>query len=73
MAVSENKFLSLLFAEGRVLDNLKFFPGPDCVAADQLFEAGNAAIKAALAAGEGDDIPQDGREIVSIGDYVQSL
>ncbi|ANV24381.1 hypothetical protein [Agrobacterium pusense] len=73
MTVSDTKFLSLLFAEGRVLDNLKFFPGPDCVSADQLFEAGEAAIKAALAADSGDDIPGDGRESISIGEYVQSL
>ncbi len=70
MTESENKFLSLLFAEGRVLDNLKFFPGPDCASADQLFDAGFAAIEAALADTGGDNVPSDGRQVVSIGDYV---
>lgn len=73
MTASENKFLSLLFEEGRVLDNLKFFPGPDCASAEQLFEAGDAAIKAALAGGSGDDIPADGRKVVSIVDYARAF
>ncbi|SCB33889.1 hypothetical protein [Rhizobium lusitanum] len=73
MIASDNKFLSLLFEEGRVLDNLKFFPGPDCASAEQLFEAGSAAIQAALAGESGDDIPSDGREVVSIVDYARSF
>ncbi len=73
MTESETKFLSLLFAEGRVVDNLKFFPGPDCKTADQLFEAGRAAIAAALGAEAGDNIPANGREVVAIGDYAQGF
>lgn len=73
MSASEKEFLSLLFEEGRVLDNLKFFPGPDCASADQLFEAATLAIRAALVDANGDNIPANGRETIAIGDYVQNL
>lgn len=73
MAESKEEFLSLLFEEGRVLTNLKFFPGPDCASADQLFEAATAAIRTALDADGGDLIPAAGSKSIAIADYVSSL
>ena len=68
MNTSEKKFLSLLFEEGLVLENLKFFPGAMCSEPEQLFEAGYEMISRALA-GEGMEvIPVSGAESRAIGD-----
>jgi hypothetical protein len=73
MSESENRLLSLLFEEGRVLKNLKFFPGPECSSADQLFDAAHAAISAGLRAGEEDMIPVESVKAQSIGELVNSF
>lgn len=72
MSESEKRLLSLLFEEGRALKNLKFFPGPECSSADQLFEAAGVAIDTGLRAGDEDMIPGDGGKSVSIGELVSS-
>jgi len=73
MSESENRLLSLLFEEGRVLKNLKFFPGPECSSSDELFDAAHAAISAGLKLGNEDMIPADGVKTRSIGELVNSF
>ena len=73
MSESEKRLLSLLFEEGRVLENLKFFPGPNCTSEEQLFEAAHDAIKMALADKGGDRIPVEKRKPIAIGDFVNSI
>ena len=55
MNTSEKKFLSLLFEEGLVLENLKFFPGESCSSADELCDAAYEMISRALK-GEGEGV-----------------
>lgn len=73
MSKSEQALLSLLFEEGRVLENLKFFPGDNCTSEEDLFDAAHSFIRAALD-GEGTtDIPVTTVKSVAIGDLVQAL
>lgn len=73
MAKSENQLLSLLFEDGRVLENIKFFPGEKCASSEELFGAAYNAI-AAVVDGKGIDvIPADGAKKLSIGELVSSL
>jgi hypothetical protein len=68
MSASEKKFLSLLFEEGLVLENLKFFPGDKCSSPDQLFEAGFDMISRALSGEGAEVIPVSNVESRAIGD-----
>jgi len=73
MTTSENKLLSLLFEDGRVLENIKFFPGDKCASAEELFEDAHEAIRQSLSAGCPSVIPADGAKKMSIGDIVSSI
>lgn len=73
MSASEDRLLSLLFEEGRVLVNLKFFPGEECHTADELFDAAHEQITASLQ-GEGLGlIPGIDGKKVAISDLVKSI
>lgn len=73
MSKSEDRLLSLLFQEGRELKNLKFFPGPECASADDLYNAAGAAISAALQIDDGDMIPVGNGKSISIADFAANL
>lgn len=58
---------SLLFEEGRKLENVKFFPGDDRgLSATKLCEAADAALRAAFDGGLIDEPPRSGREKTTI-------
>ncbi|MEE9388529.1 MAG: hypothetical protein V3U96_07950 [Paracoccaceae bacterium] len=58
---------SLLFEEGRQLENIKFFPGTDRgLTAEKLCNAADKAIRSALDKGPIDVVPHTGREKTSI-------
>lgn len=73
MSESENKLLSLLFHEGRELNNLKFFPGPDCGSSDQMYDAACEAINTAMKIDDGNMIPVGRADPTSIADFVSRL
>lgn len=58
---------SLLFEEGRQLENFKFFPGTRVdVTAAELCQAADVAVRSAIVGGLTDTAPQTGREKSSI-------
>ena len=73
MSKSEKRLLSLLFEEGRVLDNLKFFPGEECASSDELFDAAYDAISATMSGKSEFIVPEDGADKKAIGELVNSL
>lgn len=73
MSTSEKEFLSLLFEEGTVLENLKFFPGEDCSSREELCAAAHDLISRALA-GEGEGlVPVSGVAQKAIGDLAAAF
>lgn len=73
MTVSEDRLLSLLFEEGRVLDNLKFFPGEECASSEELFDEAFFAISEVLSGKSKSVVPMAGNEKLSHADFVASL
>lgn len=67
---AEQRLLTLLFEEGRVLENLKFFPGDECTSADDLFGAAYEAIRMTLDGNSVSAIPSCGAPVVAIGDAI---
>lgn len=68
------KLHSLLFEEGRGLENIKFFPGTDRgLTPDQMCEAAQAAIHAALARGPHDNPPTSGRKKTSLASMISDM
>jgi hypothetical protein len=62
--------VSLLFTEGRKLENLKFFPGTDRgLTAERMCAAAANAFATALAGGLVDNPPTSGRKKASLTDY----
>lgn len=66
----KQKLLSLLFKEGRELQNIKFFPGTDRgLTADRMCAAAASAIDSAINGGLVDNPPVSGRNKSSLTDY----
>ncbi len=64
---AQDSLHSLLFKEGKELENIKFFPGTDRgLTAEKLRNAADAVIRAALDKGPVDDAPVTGRQKTTI-------
>lgn len=73
MAVSETALLSLLFEEGRELENIKFFPGSECESPDDLFVAAHEMIRASLDGRSVSQVPGEGLKQFSVEEFVARL
>ncbi|TWC90203.1 hypothetical protein FB593_1011483 [Rhizobium sp. SJZ105] len=73
MTKSEDRLLSLLFEEGRVLDNLKFFPGEECASSEELFDEAFLAISEVTSGKSKIVMPMAASEKVAHADFVASL
>lgn len=73
MEATENRLHSLLFAEGRELVNIKFFPGSDRgLTAGRMQDAAATAISAALASDMTNLPPIVGGAAVTLEDFVNN-